>query len=219
MAYLTLKFVHLTRLPFVLPGGCELDLARFSELVSEMGGMQQVMDLKKWSRLADMLRIPKSAQDRLAKLQEAYLQYLLSYDLLSPEEHRELEQEVLAEKEAVERKWGPLEGHTDSCQQSLSLPRYEPKNGLTGLNHRNGFRNHSKEPDTQRQVGRRRLFAQEKKGTVVAVGEEADEAVDGVLSDQHKCIYKVRNDFKTLGFSLANVLGDSFLQCQYYVSN
>lgn len=162
-----------------------------------MGGMQQVMDLKKWSRLADLLRIPKSAQDRLAKLQEAYLQYLLSYDLLSPEEHRRLEQEVLAEKEAVERKWGPLEGHTDSCQQSLSLLRYEPKNGLTGLTHRNGFRNHGKEPDAQRQVGRRRLFAQEKKGTVVADGEEADEAEDeGVLSDQHKCIYKVRNDFK-----------------------
>lgn len=195
-----MRFSHLTRLPFVLPGGCELDLARFSELVCFMGGMQQVMDLKKWSRLADLLRIPKSAQDRLAKLQEAYLQYLLSYDLLSPEEHRCLEQDVLAEKEAVERKRGPLEGHTDSCQPSLSLLRYEPKNGLSGVNHRNGFRNHGKEPDAQRQVGRRRLFAQEKKGDKAV--EEADEAEDeGVLSDQHKCIYKVRNDFKTPTFS------------------
>ncbi|KAI7799134.1 putative protein Jumonji [Triplophysa rosa] len=200
--------ISMDELPLI--GGCEVDLARFSELVSDMGGMQQVMDLKKWSRLADLLRIPKSAQDRLAKLQEAYLQYLLSYDLLSPEEHRRLEQEVLAEKEAVERKWGPLEGHTDSCQQSLSLPRYEPKKGLTGLNHRNGFRNHGKEPDTQRQVGRRRLFAQEKKGTVVADGEKADEAEDGVLSDQHKCIYKGRSVSLTTFYRIAR---NSMLMC------
>uniref|UniRef100_A0A673HUY1 Protein Jumonji n=1 Tax=Sinocyclocheilus rhinocerous TaxID=307959 RepID=A0A673HUY1_9TELE len=187
-----------------LIGGCEVDLARFSELVCDMGGMQQVMDLKKWSRLADLLRIPKSAQDRLAKLQEAYLQYLLSYDLLSPEEHRQLEQEVLAEKEALERKRGPLEGHLDNGQRSLALPRYEPKNGLTGLNHRNGFRNHNKEPDTQRQAGRRRLFAQEKKGEKVDSDEADEEAEDeGVLSDQHKCIYKGRSVSLTTFYRIA----------------
>uniref|UniRef100_A0A671P4C9 Protein Jumonji n=1 Tax=Sinocyclocheilus anshuiensis TaxID=1608454 RepID=A0A671P4C9_9TELE len=187
-----------------LIGGCEVDLARFSELVCDMGGMQQVMDLKKWSRLADLLRIPKSAQDRLAKLQEAYLQYLLSYDLLSPEEHWQLEQEVLAEKEALERKRGPLEGHLDNGQRSLALPRYEPKNGLTGLNHRNGFRNHNKEPDTQQQAGRRRLFAQEKKGEKVDSDEADEEAEDeGVLSDQHKCIYKGRSVSLTTFYRIA----------------
>ncbi|KAK9957227.1 hypothetical protein ABG768_011491 [Culter alburnus] len=187
-----------------LIGGCEVDLARFSELVCDMGGMQQVMDLKKWSRLADLLRIPKSAQDRLAKLQEAYLQYLLSYDLLSPEEHRRLEQEVLAEKEVLERKRGPLEGHSDSGQRSLVLPRFEPKNGLTGLNHRNGFRNHNKEPDTQRQAGRRRLFAQEKKGEKVDSDETEGEAEEeGVLSDQHKCIYKGRSVSLTTFYRIA----------------
>uniref|UniRef100_A0A8C1JXR7 Jumonji, AT rich interactive domain 2b n=1 Tax=Cyprinus carpio TaxID=7962 RepID=A0A8C1JXR7_CYPCA len=187
-----------------LIGGCEVDLARFSELVCDMGGMQQVMDLKKWSRLADLLRIPKSAQDRLAKLQEAYLQYLLSYDLLSPEEHRRLEQEVLAEKEALERKRGPLEGHLDNGQRSLALPRYEPKNGLTGLNHRNGFRNHNKEPDTQRQASRRRLFAREKKGEKVDCDEADEEAEDeGVLSDQHKCIYKGRSVSLTTFYRIA----------------
>uniref|UniRef100_A0A8C2E213 Jumonji, AT rich interactive domain 2b n=1 Tax=Cyprinus carpio TaxID=7962 RepID=A0A8C2E213_CYPCA len=186
-----------------LIGGCEVDLARFSELVCDMGGMQQVMDLKKWSRLADLLRIPKSAQDRLAKLQEAYLQYLLSYDLLSTEEHRQLEQEVLAEKETLERKRGPLEGHLDNGQRTLALPRYEPKNGLTGLNHRNGFRNH-KEPDTHRQAGRRRLFAQEKKGEKVDIDETEEEAEDeGVLSDQHKCIYKGRSVSLTTFYRIA----------------
>ncbi|TRY94328.1 hypothetical protein DNTS_016633 [Danionella cerebrum] len=174
-----------------LIGGCELDLARFSELVCDMGGMQQVMDMKKWSRLADLLRIPKSAQDRLAKLQEAYLQYLLSYDLLSPEECRQLEQAVLAEKEALERKRGPLEGHSDSCQHTLVLPLYEPKNGLNGFNHCNGFRNHSKDTETMRQAGRRRLFAQEQKGQKVDNdGTEEGKEDDGVLNDQHKCIYK-----------------------------
>lgn len=204
-------------------GGCEVDLARFSELVCDMGGMQQVMDLKKWSRLADLLRIPKSAQDRLAKLQEAYLQYLLSYDLLSPEEHRRLEQEVLAEKEVLERKRGPLEGHSDSGQRSLVLPRFEPKNGLTGLNHRNGFRNHNKEPDSQRQAGRRRLFAQEKKGEKVDSDETEGEAEEeGVLSDQHKCIYKVKD---VMGAPTDNSSSASLRYCvsilkwQYYVSN
>lgn len=183
-----------------------------------MGGMQQVMDLKKWSRLADLLRIPKSAQDRLAKLQEAYLQYLLSYDLLSPDEHHQLRQEVLGEKEALERKRGPLEGHSDSGQRTLVLPRFEPKNGLTGLNHRNGFHNHNKEPDTQRQAGRRRLFAQEKKGGKVDSDEAKEEAEEeGVLSDQHKCIYKVIEAL-IIAHLQANVIV-SFLKWQYYVSN
>ncbi|XP_051527669.1 protein Jumonji-like isoform X1 [Myxocyprinus asiaticus] len=187
-----------------LIGGCEVDLARFSELVCDMGGMQQVMDLKKWSRLADLLRIPKSAQDRLAKLQEAYLQYLLSYDMLSPEEHRRLEQEVMAEKEALERKRGPMEGHSDSGQRALALPRFEPKNGFTSLNHRNGFCNHGKEPDTQWQAGRRRLFAQEKKGGNMDV-EKAEEAAEdeGVISDQHKCIYKGRSVSLTTFYRVA----------------
>ncbi|XP_039592691.1 protein Jumonji-like isoform X3 [Polypterus senegalus] len=166
-------------------GGCELDLARFFQLINEMGGMQQVTDLKKWNKLADMLRIPKSAQDRLAKLQEAYCQYLLSYDSLSPEDRSRLEKEVLAEKENLEKKRGPLEGHSENTHKSQSLPRFEPKNGLiNGVVHKNGFRNKLKELDTQLKTGRRRLFAQEKK-------ENEDES--GVLCDQHKCIYKGRS--------------------------
>ncbi|XP_069051058.1 protein Jumonji [Lepisosteus oculatus] len=168
-----------------LIGGCELDLARFFQLINDMGGMQQVTDLKKWNKLADMLRIPKSAQDRLAKLQEAYCQYLLSYDSLLPEERRALEEEVLAEKENLEKRKGPLEGHSENAHKSLLLPRYEPKNGLVnGVVHKNGFRNKLKELDAQFKTGRRRLFAQEKK---------ENEEENGVLSDQHKCIYKGRS--------------------------
>lgn len=171
-----------------------MDLARFFQLINDMGGMQQVMDLKKWSKLADLLRIPKSAQDRLAKLQESYLQYLLSYDSLSPEEHRRLEREVLQEKEGLERLRGPLEGHTE---RSLTLPRYEPKNGLAGslVQHSNGqLCSRLKELDSQQlKVGRRRLFAQEKNnGDKTQQEEEEADMEKGVLSDQHKCIYKVR---------------------------
>lgn len=150
--------------------------------------MQQVTDLKKWNKLADMLRIPKTAQDRLAKLQEAYCQYLLSYDSLSPEEHRRLEKEVLMEKEILEKRKGPLEGHTENDHHKFhSLPRFEPKNGLIhGVTPRNGFRSKLKEVGrAPLKTGRRRLFAQEKE---VVKEEEEDK---GVLDDFYKCIYKV----------------------------
>ncbi|NXY84969.1 JARD2 protein, partial [Alcedo cyanopectus] len=171
------------------PGGCELDLACFVQLINEMGGMQQVTDLKKWNKLADMLRIPKTAQDRLAKLQEAYCQYLLSYDSLSPEEHKKLEKEVLLEKEILEKRKGPLEGHSENAYKFHSLPRFEPKNGLiNGVAPKNGFRSRLKEVDVPPKTGRRRLFAQEKETT-----KEEEEEEEGVLSDLHKCIYKGRS--------------------------
>jgi protein Jumonji len=97
--------------------------------------MQQVMDLKKWNKLADLLRIPRSAQDRLAKLQEAYLQYLLSYDSLGAPERLRLHAQVLREKRKLEARRGPLEAHADPLLAGpggglVLLPRYEPKNGL-----------------------------------------------------------------------------------------
>ena len=179
-----------------------MDLSRFFQLINDMGGMQQVMDLKKWTKLADLLRIPKSAQDRLAKLQEAYLQYILSYDSLSAEERLRLLAEVLQEKKILESRRGPLEGLSDfSVPNGLSLPRYEPKNGLvggivggaTGHHRTNGVYHRLKELEAQVKAGRRRLFAQEKQGKEDRQhGEEQVEENRGVLSDQHKCIYKVR---------------------------
>ncbi|XP_069469660.1 protein Jumonji isoform X2 [Ambystoma mexicanum] len=181
--HLKTQGITMDELPLI--GGCELDLACFFRLINEMGGMQQVTDLKKWNKLADLLRIPKTAQDRLAKLQEAYCQYLLSYDSLSPEEHKKVEKEVLLEKEILEKRKGPLEGHLENGYKFHSLPRFEPKNGLiNGVVHKNGFHSQVKEIDTQLKTGRRRLFAQEKE----IVEEERIE--NGVLSDLHKCVYK-----------------------------
>ncbi|XP_063779270.1 protein Jumonji isoform X1 [Pseudophryne corroboree] len=196
--------ITMDELPLI--GGCELDLAQFFQLINEMGGMQQVTDLKKWNKLADMLRIPKSAQDRLAKLQEAYCQYLLSYDSLSPEEHRKLEKEVQQEKESLEKKKGPLEGHAENAYRLHLLPRYEPKNGLVnGVVHRNGLRGKLKEMDVPLKNGRRRLFAQEKECT-----EEQPED-KSLFGDLHKCIYKGRSMSLTTFFRTArNVMNMCF---------
>ncbi|KAE8597988.1 hypothetical protein XENTR_v10016669 [Xenopus tropicalis] len=196
--------ITLDELPLI--GGCELDLAQFFQLINEMGGMQQVTDLKKWNKLADMLRIPKTAQDRLAKLQEAYCQYLLSYDSLSPEEHKKLEKEVLQEKENLEKKKGPLEGHSDNAYKLHLLPRYEPKNGLiNGVVHRNGLRGKLKEMDVQVKNGRRRLFTQDKESTEE---EPEDKSLFGEL---HKCIYKGRSVSLTTFYRTArNVMNMCF---------
>ncbi|XP_041867268.1 protein Jumonji isoform X2 [Melanotaenia boesemani] len=194
-------------------GGCEVDLSCFFQLINDMGGMQQVMDLKKWTKLADLLRIPKSAQDRLAKLQEAYLQYILSYDSLGAEERLRLLTEVLQEKKGLESRRGPLEGLSDSsAPNGLSLPRYEPKNGLvggvvggaTGHHRTNGVYHRLKELEAQVKAGRRRLFAQEKQGKEDRQhGEEQAEEDRGVLSDQHKCIYKGKSVSLTNFFRIA----------------
>lgn len=193
-------------------GGCEVDLARFFQLLNDMGGMQQVMDLKKWTKLADLLRIPKSAQDRLAKLQEAYLQYLLSYDSLSVEERLQLLTDVVQEKKGLESRKGPLEGFSDSSVPSaLALPRYEPKNGLVGglvggAGHprTNGVYHPLKELEAQVKVGRRRLFAQEKQGKEDKQhADEREEEREGVLGDQHKCINKGKSVSLTNFFRIA----------------
>uniref|UniRef100_A0A1A8JLP2 Protein Jumonji n=1 Tax=Nothobranchius kuhntae TaxID=321403 RepID=A0A1A8JLP2_NOTKU len=194
-------------------GGCEVDLSRFFQRINDMGGMQQVMDLKKWTKLADLLRIPKSAQDRLAKLQEAYLQYILSYDSLSADERLRLLSEVLQEKKNLESRQGPLEGLLDSAVSSgLLLPRYEPKNGLVGSivgsttgNHRtNGVYHRLKELEAQVKAGRRRLFAQEKQGKEDRQhGEEQAKEDGGVPGDQYKCIYKGKSVSLTNFFRIA----------------
>ncbi|XP_075682730.1 protein Jumonji isoform X2 [Rhinoderma darwinii] len=196
--------ITMDELPLI--GGCELDLARFFQLINEMGGMQQVTDLKKWNKLADMLRIPKTAQDRLAKLQEAYCQYLLSYDSLSPEEHKKLEKEVQLEKDSLEKKKGPLESHAENAYRLHLLPRYEPKNGLiNGVVHRNGLRGKLKELDVPLKNGRRRLFAQEKECTE----EEPEDR--SLFGDLHKCSYKGRSMSLTTFFRTArNVMNMCF---------
>lgn len=41
-------------------GGIELDISRFYHIVQQYGGLQQVIEKKKWQRVADTLRVPKT---------------------------------------------------------------------------------------------------------------------------------------------------------------
>ncbi|KTG41606.1 hypothetical protein cypCar_00000730 [Cyprinus carpio] len=109
-----------------LIGGCELDLARFFQILNEMGGMQQVTDLKTWGRLADLLGIPRSAQDRpLAKLQRRTCQYLLLRLPVPSPEGPAGEGSAGGERGSGEKKWAPRGPgrHIPACRSAASTLR------------------------------------------------------------------------------------------------
>lgn len=82
-----------------LIGGIELDLSYLYRTVQNFGGIQQVMEKKKWHRVADAMHIPRAAQDRVSKVDDAYCKFVLPYDLLSADEKKAIEQEVLADRQ------------------------------------------------------------------------------------------------------------------------
>lgn len=65
-------------------GGMEVDLPHLYQTVQSLGGLKEVIEKKKWQKVADGMKIPKSAQDRVTKLDDIYCKYLLPYDTLSP---------------------------------------------------------------------------------------------------------------------------------------
>lgn len=79
--YLETQSIVLSNPPLI--GGMELDLPRLYHTVQELGGLKEVIELDKWCRVADLMKIPKSAQDRVTKLDDIYCKYLLPYDTLS----------------------------------------------------------------------------------------------------------------------------------------
>ncbi|XP_060074204.1 protein Jumonji-like isoform X2 [Ylistrum balloti] len=80
--------------PFPVIGGVEVDICKFSAVIQHLGGMQSVIEKKKLLKVADIIGIPKSAQDRGTKLYDAYCKFLVSYDMLSADKKRKLEEEV-----------------------------------------------------------------------------------------------------------------------------
>lgn len=62
----------------------EVDLPHLYQTVQSLGGLKEVIEKKKWQKVADGMKIPKSAQDRVTKLDDIYCKYLLPYDTLSP---------------------------------------------------------------------------------------------------------------------------------------
>lgn len=93
--YLATQSIMLTRPPWI--GGMEVDLPHLYQTVQSLGGLKEVIEKKKWQKVADGMKIPKSAQDRVTKLDDIYCKYLLPYDTLSPEERSKLFDEVEAE--------------------------------------------------------------------------------------------------------------------------
>jgi hypothetical protein len=64
-------------------GGMEVDLPHLYQTVQNLGGLKEVIEKKKWQKVADVMKIPRSAQDRITKLDDIYCKYLLPYDTLS----------------------------------------------------------------------------------------------------------------------------------------
>lgn len=97
--YLATQSIALKNLPLI--GGMEVDLPRLYQTVQSCGGLKEVIEKKRWQKVADAMKIPRSAQDRVTKLDDVYCKYLLPYDTLSHEERTKLFEEV--EKEWKER--------------------------------------------------------------------------------------------------------------------
>ncbi|KAF5283535.1 hypothetical protein FQA39_LY17315 [Lamprigera yunnana] len=94
------KYLHTQNITFTHPpwiGGMEIDLPRLYQIVQSLGGLKEVIEKKKWPKVSELMKIPKSAQDRVTKLDDIYCKYLLPYDTLSPEERDKLFDEVETE--------------------------------------------------------------------------------------------------------------------------
>ena len=50
--------------------------------MTELGGLQTVIFKRRWPRIADRLRIPRSARNREARVQALYYKYLVSFSFL-----------------------------------------------------------------------------------------------------------------------------------------
>lgn len=93
--YLATQSIIFQRPPLI--AGIEVDLPRLYHTVQELGGLKEVIEKKKWVKVAEDMCIPKSAHDRVTKLDDIYCKYLLPYDTLSPNERQKLFDEVEAD--------------------------------------------------------------------------------------------------------------------------
>jgi protein Jumonji len=113
--YLVTQSIELQTPPLI--GGMEVDLPRLYHTVQELGGLKEVIEKKKWARVAEEMCIPKTAHDRCTKLDDIYCKYLLPYDTLSPAERQKL-------FDSVEADWAKREAkarrHADKCVESSS---------------------------------------------------------------------------------------------------
>lgn len=93
--YLETQNISMQHPPWI--GGMEVDLPRLYHTVQELGGLKEVIEKKKWPKVSEEMCIPKTAHDRVSKLDDIYCKYLLPYDTLSPAERQKLFDEVEAD--------------------------------------------------------------------------------------------------------------------------
>lgn len=93
--YLDTQNISMQHPPWI--GGMEVDLPRLYHTVQELGGLKEVIEKKKWPKVSEEMCIPKTAHDRVSKLDDIYCKYLLPYDTLSPAERQKLFDEVEAD--------------------------------------------------------------------------------------------------------------------------
>lgn len=93
--YLATQSIVFQRPPLI--AGVEVDLPRLYHTVQELGGLKEVIEKKKWAKVAEDMCIPKTAHDRVTKLDDIYCKYLLPYDTLSHSERQKLFDEVEAD--------------------------------------------------------------------------------------------------------------------------
>jgi protein Jumonji len=93
--YLATQSIVFQRPPLI--AGIEVDLPRLYHTVQELGGLKEVIEKKKWAKVAEDMCIPKTAHDRVTKLDDIYCKYLLPYDTLSHSERQKLFDEVEAD--------------------------------------------------------------------------------------------------------------------------
>ncbi|XP_015123580.1 protein Jumonji [Diachasma alloeum] len=115
--YLATQSITLSQPPWI--GGMEVDLPHLYQTVQSLGGLKEVIEKKKWQKVADGMKIPKSAQDRVTKLDDIYCKYLLPYDTLSTEEREKLFEDV--ETEWRKRETKALERLNDSTTSLSSM--------------------------------------------------------------------------------------------------
>ena len=79
---------------------------RFNEhlCLQSFGGLTEVIQRKRWGKIAEYLRIPKGTQDPGKKLDDIYCKYILPYDTLSQVEREELLRLVEEEHEEANKR-------------------------------------------------------------------------------------------------------------------
>ena len=75
-----------------LVGGLEVDLPALYHAVQSFGGLGEVIQKKKWPKIAEYLRVSRGSNSNMAgnKLDDIYVKWLLPYDTLSAVEREEL---------------------------------------------------------------------------------------------------------------------------------